>query len=176
MKYRKNGPIAMIIIAIAVMLLCIPAAYADREDDSDFTMSVPGIRSLTIEPDSLRFEPDLNQMERGYTNQELVTARVSSNVSWVLTIRGSVEVWEGPWQKPVGDICWKYGAEGAVSVATEAGGAGYRSLTTQQAVVVSGGPCNQRTYPIHIRINLDMEKDKPGEYYYAYVVFELTTP
>jgi len=164
------------ILAIAIMLFCIPAAYAEPEDESDFTMSVPGVRSLTIDPDSLRFDPDLDQITRGYTDEEVVIATVSANVGWVLTITGSAQVWEGPWQKPVGDIYWKYGGGEAGSIGTDSGVAGYQSLTTLSAVVVSGGPCNQHTYPISFGVKLDIEKDVPGEYYYAYIVFELTTP
>ena len=161
---RRVAKLKQLIIAIVILLVFCPSAYADPVDDSGFGMSVPGVRSLTLEQDNLQFEPDILQFLDGWTHQEVLIARVNANVDWVLTIRGSDELWEGPWEKPVTDIYWKYG------------GGEYASLDTQSAYVASGGPTNQQAYPIHFKIKLDLEWDVPGEYYYEYVIFELSAP
>ena len=167
MKLRNNRRVTILknlIIAVVMLLVLCPAAHAESEDDSGFSMGVPGVRSLTLEDNNIQFEPDTLQMLDGWTHQEVLIARVNANVDWVLTVRGSDEYWEGPWQKPVSDIYWKYG------------GLDYESMSTQNATVASGGPCNQNTYPIHFKVMLDLESDVPGDYYYEYVVFELSAP
>jgi hypothetical protein len=177
MRHKNNirtTILTRLILAAAVLIICSPAAYADPEDESDASISVPGIRSLTLEQNSLHYEPNINQMLEGWTEQQVLITRVSANVNWVLNIRGSDEFWEGPWDKPVGDLYWKYGGGSGSSVSRS--DAGYQPLGTQPTEVASGGPCNQRTFPIHFRVKLDLETDVPGEYYYTYVVIELTMP
>ena len=161
---RRVAILKNLIIAVVILLVFCPAAHAEPEDDSVFSMGVPGVRSLTLEQDNIQFAPDTLQMLDGWTHHEVLIARVNANVGWVLTVRGSEELWDGPWQKPVSDICWSYG------------GADYESLRMQSAYVASGGPCNQQTYPIYFKIMLDLVSDIPGEYYYAYIVFELSAP
>lgn len=153
-----------LIIAVVILLVLCPAAYAEPEDDSAFSMGVPGVRSLTLEQSNIQFGPDALQMLDGWTHQGVLIAWVNANVDWVLTIRGSKELWEGPWQKPVSDIYWKYG------------GADYESLGMLSAYVASGGPCIKYTCPIYFNVMLDLERDVPGEYYYAYILFELSAP
>jgi hypothetical protein len=168
MGHTKNLSTAILIqsiIAVAIVLLWSPAARSGPEDDSDFSVSVPGVRLLTLERDSIRFEADILQIVDGWTNEEMLVARVSANVDWVLTVRGSEELWEGPWQKPVSDIYWSYG------------GGEYRPLSsTESAQVVAGGLSKEAGYPIELKVKLDLEKDVPGEYYYSYLVVELTAP
>lgn len=161
---RRIAILKQLIIAVVILLVLCPAAYAEPEDDSAFSMGIPGVRSLTLEQENIQFEPDAIQMLDGWTHQEVLIALVNANVNWVLTVRGIKELWEGPWQKPVSDIYWKYG------------GGDYESLGTQSAHVASGGPCNPATYPIYFKIMLDLESDVPGVYYYAYIVFELSAP
>lgn len=123
-----NTILVHLIIAVAVLIICSPAAYADPEDESNTSITITGVRSLTLEQDSLHYEPNISQMLNGWTQQQVLIARVSANVNWALNIRGSDEYWEGPWDKPVSDIYWKYG------------GGGYEPLWTQPAEVASGGP------------------------------------
>jgi len=149
---------------ILIFLLSVSIAWADSEDDSDASMTVPGVRSLTLEQQSLHFEPTLTQMIDGWTQQKPIIARVSANVGWVLTVHGSSDLWDAPWDKPVTDLYWRY-ASGE-----------YAPLTTDMVEVVSGGPCNQLTYPIHFMVKLDLADDVPGDYYYEYIVFELAAP
>ena len=153
-----------ILTPILIFLLAVPWAWADVEDESDTSMTVPGVRSLTLDQQSLHFEPTIEEMINGWTQQKPIIARVSANVGWVLTVRGSSELWEAPWSKPVTDLYWKYD------------GGEYAPLTTDVVEIVSGGPCNQHTFPVHFMVKLDLEKDVPGEYYYNYIVFELAAP
>jgi len=154
----------LLIPAIIILLLCCPAAYAGEDDDSDLSMRVPDVRLVNVEPGSINFAPDMTDMINGWTKTEEITAVVSANTNWVLTIKGSEEYWEGPWQKPVSDIYWNL-----------AGGE-YQPLTTQSTEVASGGKCNGSGYPIHMKVELDLSQDAPGEYYYYVIIFELTSP
>ena len=153
----------LICTAAAILALCIPA-LADSDDDGEFAMSVPGVRTLKLDRNSLQFTPGAMELENGWTQQQVIIARVSANVDWVVKLSGTENYWDGPWEKPVADIHWKYG------------GGGFTSLTTTEAAVEQGGPANQRSLPIHFKIKLDWVKDIPGEYTYAYILFEVTEP
>lgn len=150
----------------AFMLVSVSGfiAYAAPEDEGDFSMSVPGVRMLTLDRRSLEFSPGGPEFEAGFSEHKVVVASVSANAEWLLVISGTSETWQGPWAKPVGDIQWRYG------------GGQYAALSRNEASVVSGGAQNQRSYPVHFRIKLGWENDVPGDYRYEFVLFQLTTP
>ena len=149
---------------IAALLLIFPAGVGAEEDQSGFSMSIPGVKSITIESGTLIFAPDLPQLLAGWTTVETLDATVSGNEDWFLAIRGSQAGWTGPWLKPVGDIYWSYGA------------GDYTALTTSSEDVTSGAPVADGSVQIDFKIALDLGDDKPGNYSYTYVVLELTTP
>jgi hypothetical protein len=149
---------------IAALLLIFPAGVGAEEDQSGFSMSVPGVKSITIESGTLIFAPDLNQLLDGWTTVEALDATLSSNEDWLLTISGSQATWTGPWSKPVGDIYWSYSA------------GDFTALTTSSAEVTSGAPVADGSIQIDFKIALDLGDDIPGNYSYTYVVLELTAP
>ena len=149
---------------VVILLLCCTAVSAAPKDESDFSMGVPEVRLVNVEPGSIHFDPDIGEMLDGWTHVKDITAVVSANANWVLTIKGSEEYWEGPYDKPVSDIYWNL-----------AGGE-YKPLSTQSTPVVSGGLSKRCGYPVHIKIKLDLSKDQPGDYNYYYIIFELTAP
>lgn len=153
-----------ILLPVFILLVCCPAVYAAEDDDSDMSMRVPDVRLLDVEPNSINFEPDLNNMVNGWTEAKLITAVVSANAGWLLTIKGSSDYWEGPYQKPISDIYWNL-ADGE-----------FLPLSTQSTEVVSGGLSNQSGYPINIKVKLDISRDLPGDYYYYSVIIELIAP
>jgi hypothetical protein len=148
----------------AALLLILPSSVRAEDDQSDFSMTVPGVKAITIESGTLIFAPDLTQLLDGWTTVEILDATVSANEDWLLTIRGSLDNWTGPWLKPVGDIYWKYGA------------GDYAPLTTSSVDVTTGGPVNSGSYSLDFKIALDLETDTPGNYSYTYVTIELTAP
>ena len=152
-----------LIPALVILLLCSPT-YAKSDDDSDFSLRCPAMHMVTVEPDSLSFQPDMAALAAGWTETKQLTAWVSANVPWKLTIKGSVASWAGPYPKPVSDIYWSYGP-GA-----------YVPLTTSSATVATGGLANRQPYPINIKVKMDLSKDLPGDYQYYYIVVELSTP
>jgi hypothetical protein len=152
-----------LIPALVILVLCGPA-YAGSDDNSDFSLRCPAMRMVTVEPDSLSFESDMGQFVAGWTEPKEITAWVSANVPWVLSIKGSQESWEGPYPKPVSDISWSYGP-GA-----------YVPLSTSSATVVAGELTNRQPYPINIKVKLDLSKDFPGDYHYYNIVVELSEP
>jgi hypothetical protein len=154
----------LLLPVIIILLLLCPASYADREDESDFSMRCPEVRYLTLEPDSLDFESSMANMVEGWTSTKVLTARVFANVQWVMKIKGTSGTWEGPYAKPISDIYWSYGTGTPVP------------LTTDSATVVSGGCCFNEPFPIDIKVKLDMTRDVPGDYYYTYILVELSAP
>ncbi len=158
----------LLAIAAFAAALCVSisgnAAFAAPDDEGDFSMSVPGVRMLTLDRRSLEFSPGGPELEAGFSEHKVVVASISANAEWMLVVSGSAAAWQGPWAKPVEDIQWRYG------------GGQYASLTMNEASVVSGGAQSKRSYPVHFRIKLDWENDVPGEYRYEYVMFQLTTP
>lgn len=151
-------------LTAALCVLHVAPALAAPEDDSDFYMSVPGVRTLKLDRTSLQFTPGAMELESGWTQQKVIVAHISANVDWALRISGTMEAWEGPWDKPVGDIHWK------------CGGGGFTALTTTEAVAAEGGPSNQQAFPLHFKVKLDWTKDIPGEYTYSYILLEVTEP
>ena len=149
---------------IAALLLIFPAGVGAEDDQSAFSMSIEGVRAITIESGTLIFTPDLTQLLAGWTTVEPLDSTLSSNEDWLLAIRGSQATWTGPWLKPVGDIYWSYGA------------GGYTALTTSSADVTSGVPVANGAVQINIKIALDLGDDIPGNYSYTDIVLELTTP
>jgi len=156
--------IEKILLALFILLVFSPAAYATADDDSDMSMRVPDVRLVNVDVGTISFEPDINDFIDGWTQKKTITAVVSANTNWVLTIRGSEEYWEGPWEKPVTDIYWAL-----------AGGE-YQPLTTTATPVAAGGLSNRSGYPVHIKVKLDTSMDAPGEYYYYVIMFELASP
>ena len=165
-RMNKKIPIVRVfLIAAAMWLMLHPYPLrAESNDQSNFSMTVPEVRSVTAGSAMMVFTPDLTQILNGETTPQNLDTTVSTNVDWVLTIRGSQSNWTGPWSKPVGDIFWKYGA------------GDYTALTTLSADVTSGEAVDGGSYPISIKIALDLVADEPGEYSYQYIVIELTAP
>jgi hypothetical protein len=160
---RHLATLTLLAIA-AYLLIPIPAVLAASQDDSAFSMTVPGVRSLSVDTNTIYFTPDVTQLLAGWTTEETLITTVNANVDWVLTITGSQSNWTGPWSKPVGDIYWKYGA------------GDYAALTTLAANVATDGPVDGGSYPISFKIALNLAIDVPGEYSYQYVVLELAAP
>ena len=160
---RISG-MAACLASIVALLLIFPAGVRAEEDQSGFSMSIEGVRAITIDSGTLVFTPDLAQLVAGWTTVETLDSTLSSNEDWLLTIRGSSATWTGPWLKPVGDIYWSYGA------------GGYTALTTSSADVTSGVPVANGAVQINIKIALDLGDDTPGNYSYTNIVLELTTP
>ena len=161
----KRTLIILIFLAVfAGGLLLLPLTVWAENDQSAFSMSVPTVSSVTAGSGTMIFTPDLAQILAGETTPQDLDVTVSTNVDWELTITGSQATWTGPWSKPVGDILWKYGA------------GDYAALTTSSASVATGGPVEDGSYPISIKIALDLVTDIPGEYSYTYIVIELTAP
>ncbi len=150
--------------ACLFFIFAVPAVHADSEDVSGLTVSIGEVRTITLESGSFNFSPDINELLDGRTEHQSWDAIVSANVGWVLTIRGAEDTWDGPWDKPVSDILWEYD------------GGGYMPLDTEPQIVCSGGPSNREPYPIGITVQLDFEKDIPGDYHYGYIVLELSAP
>ena len=144
--------------------LLAATAFASPEDTPDMSLSVPGVRMITLDKHSLDFIAGGGDFDRGWTETKEITARIGSNVNWVLMISGTGDSWDGPWAKPVSDIFWKYGS------------GEFHALSTGGASVTSGGPVNNLSVPIHFKIKLALDKDIPGEYRYEYILMELTAP
>lgn len=155
---------ARVAIASAVFLLLASAVPAASEDNSGFTISIPAVRYLDLENQSINFVPEPQMFLTGWSEELQAMAKVSSNVDWVLTIKGTEGFWEGPWSKPVSDIVWKYGA------------GEFNSLSMEPVEISSGGPASGQEYPVDFKIKLDLANDLPGDYVYTYVIFELSAP
>jgi hypothetical protein len=160
----RNLTAMSILVAVFILLVCSVAANAEAEDDSDVSMRIPDVRLVEVNPGYLEYYPSLNDMTNGWTETKQVTAVVSANADWVLTIKGSSESWEGPYAKPISDIYWNYG------------GGDYVPLSTQGAMIAVGGLSNGTGYDVSFRIKLDLSRDLPGDYHYYYVVFEMLEP
>lgn len=163
-KFKAFAIIKTILLIMAVFLMLVLPAYGGTDDGSGFTMSVTGIRYLTLENGSVAFTPEPEQMINGWTTEEQSVVWVSANVPWVLTIRGSEDYWEGPWAKPVSDIYWRYGTSEFIPLGT-----------TSETIAIDG-PVSSEQFLIDLKIKLDMENDLPGDYTYSYVVFEISAP
>jgi len=64
----------------------------------------------------------------------------------------------------VTDLSWDYG------------GVGFIPLETDPVIVTTGGPVFRESYPIEFKVDLDLVRDTPGDYYYGSVVLELSAP
>lgn len=163
MSNKRGAGLAQLILG-ATFLLLAAVAHADTVDESGVSIIISEVRSLVLDSESVSLAPGVTELLAGWTEERYWNATVSSNADWVLTIRGTEATWEGPWPKPVGDIWW------------ENGGGEYVPLDTEPVEVCRGGPADHEAYSIHCRIALDPERDIPGDYFYANIVFELTTP
>ena len=167
MRYacRRNAAALLHLIFVTTFLLVLTeAARADRECESGFSITISEVRSLNLDSESTYLTPYATAVLTGWTEQCTLDVNVSANVDWVLRIRGTNPIWEGPWPKPVGDICFAYG------------GSEYVPLDTTPIEVCRGGPADRETYPINFMITLDPLRDIPGEYYYNHIVLELEAP
>lgn len=152
------------LIGNSILLFFLPAAHADPTEGSSLTISIGEVRTISLESGSIYLSPNINELLEGRIEPQTWDAIVSSNVDWVLTIRGTEDTWDGPWQKPVGDILWSYE------------GGDFTPLDMEPQVVWSGGPSNREHYPINFTVELDFINDVPGEYHYGYIVLELSAP
>jgi len=151
-------------VSTAGILLLPQTVWADSNDQSAFSMTVPSIRTVAVGSGTMFFTPGLPEILAGETTPQDLELTISTNDDWELTIAGSQSNWTGPWSKPVEDIFWKYGA------------GDYASLTTTPASVTTGGPVDAGDYPISIKIALDLVADAPGGYSYTFILIELTAP
>jgi hypothetical protein len=149
----------------AALMLAFPcAAVAQRDYESGFSIVISEVRLLTVETESAFIAPDAGEVLSGWTGEQTLGVTVSANTEWVLWIRGTEPAWDGPWSKPIGDIHWSCGESE------------YVPLDTMPAEVCAGGMSDHEPYQINFKIALDPLKDVPGDYYYTYIVIELTSP
>lgn len=160
----RNLTVSFILAAAFILLACCPAVNAQENDGSDMSMRIPDVRLIEVDPDYIEFDPSLNDMVNGWTETKTITATVSANADWVLTIKGGSETWEGPYMKPVSDIFWNLA------------GGDYMALATQASLITAGGLSNGTGFDISFRIQLDLSRDLPGDYHYYDVIFELQEP
>lgn len=161
---RHTAAFAQLVLA-GFFLLAVPLpSLAVRESESDFSIVISEVRSLTLDAESIYLDPAASELIAGWTEERSWNATVCANVDWVLSIRGTDPTWEGPWPKPVGDIYWSYD------------GSEFVPLDTLPVEVCVDGPVDHKSYPITFRIALDPLEDVPGEYRYGYIVLELTAP
>ena len=167
MRRRIHGNALLLtqsLIALLLILLVCPEAAAQSDDQSRFAIPVGEVRVLELDTEITFFAPGVAEVLAGRTTEQTWNMVVSSNTDWVLTIRGTDEYWDGPWQKPVSDIMYRYGTSDFIP------------LSTEPTVVSSGDRADHVTYPVDFSISLNMLKDIPGDYFYGYVVFELASP
>jgi len=155
---------ARLIVATIFLLLLTRSAFAVPDDQSGFSIIIEDVRTLSLDSEITYFAPDVMQILSGWTGEQVWTTTINANVDWVLTIRGTEAFWDGPWQKPVGDIWWEYN------------GGGFVPLDTEPAEVCSAGPSDHQVHQIRFRLAVDLLKDIPGDYYYGYLVLELAAP
>jgi len=161
---HRNLTASFILVAAFFLLVWCPAVNAEADDGSDMSMRIPDVRLIEVDPDYIEFDPSLNDMVSGWTETRTITATVSANADWVLTIKGGSETWDGPYMKPVSDIYWNLA------------GGDYVALGTQNSMITAGGLSNGTGYDISFRIQLDLSRDLPGDYHYYDVIFELLEP
>lgn len=167
MRRRIYGNVILLtqlLIALLIVLLLCPKSIAQSDDQSRFVIPVGEVRVLELDTEITFFAPGVAEVLAGRTAEQTWNMVVSSNTDWILTIRGSDEYWDGPWQKPVSDILWRHEM------------ADFIPLSTEPAVVSSGGMADHVAYPIEFSISLNMLNDIPGDYFYGYVVFEFASP
>ncbi len=165
-SHFRPPSLALKITLLMALLLCQPVTIlrADTEESSSFSFIIPEIRMLSLETGTSVCLADTNALLTGWTEVQTWDIVVSSNVDWVLTVRGTQSAWEGPWPKPVSDIWW----------ACDSGD--FVPLDTAPLEGCSGGPSDHESHPVHFRIAMDMLQDIPGDYFYGYIVFELAAP
>lgn len=161
---RITVVLVQFIIASTFLLVFTDSAYADSEFESSFSFIITEVRSLTLDSEGSVITPDATAVLTGWTEEHAWEVTIHANIEWVLSIRGTDGVWEGPWPKPVGDIY----------VACDGGE--YVPLDIEPVEVCMGGPVDNELYPIRFRIAFDPLKDIPGDYYYNYIVFEIESP
>lgn len=165
---RRNDPNAVSraqpIAALLLLLFLSPQAAAQSDGDSHFSMPVPEIRVLELDTELTFIAPGVAEVLAGRTTEQTWNTVVSSNTDWVLTIRGTEEYWDGPWQKPVSDILCRFDDSEFIT------------LDTEPVEICSGGRVDHAEYPVEFSISLNLLNDIPGEYFYGYVVFELASP
>ncbi len=156
--------LSCVLTGYVILMFFLPAAHADPTDVGGLTISIGEVRAISLNSTSILLSPNMNELLDGRIEQQSWDALVSSNVDWVLTIRGSEEIWDGPWQKPISDILWNYE------------GSEFTPLDIEPQVVCAGGPSNREHYEINFTVELDFVTDIPGEYHYGYIILELSAP
>ena len=159
---KALGVTAAVIGCFSLLLAAAaPALADDSEDRPEFSMDIDPVMFVQLDRENLDFNPGVNELIAGQSAAQQLTARVTANTDWVLTIAGSAELWDGPWAKPVGDILWRCGS------------GEFSSLTLSGVEIGSGGPAREQAVGIDFRIRLDVTKDTPGSYRYEYIVFQV---
>ena len=126
-------------------------------------LTIGQVQRLSLDRDELTFNPTDAELLGGRTGEEEQTATLSSNTPWVLTIRGSTAVWDGPWAKPVEDILVGTQSRDAFSV------------TTSPQELASGDPGVDVAVRMLVSVKVSLEKDRPGTYMYRSLVFQLAS-
>lgn len=146
------------------LLLPAPAlADDDERSEPEFSMDIDSIMFVHLDRHELAFNPSANDVLSGRTPPQQLKATVSSNTDWVLSIAGSSPKWDGPWDKPVGDILWRIAGEGS-----------YAQLASTAAEVQRGSPAKDLDISLDFAIALDMAHDLAGTYRYESVVFQVS--
>lgn len=167
MKHRR-GALGLAITmggCLALFLAWAVPALADDDERSEpeFRMDIDSVMFVHLDRNELEFNPTANDLINGRTTPEQLTATVSSNTDWVLSIAGSATKWDGPWDKPVGDILWRI-----------AGSENYTPLATSAAEVERGAPVKEYGVSLDFAVALDMARDLAGTYRYESVVFQVS--
>ncbi len=167
MKHRITA-LGLLATAGGCLVLWLAASAPVWADDDErgepqFQMDIDSVMFVHLDRDELEFTPDANDLLSGRTPPEQLTAQVSSNTDWVLSIAGSMAAWDGPWAKPVGDILWRRAGEGS-----------YTPLATAAAEVQRGAPVKEFDVCLDFAIALDMAHDLAGTYRYESVVFQVS--
>ena len=173
MKTMKSlGLLPLLLLALGFLFLAGDFARSspgDTWDDARISITIPAICVTDVQPLNLDFgEPSPGDFESGRTPTKKLTVSVKSNADWVLAVEGSGgEYWDGPWQKPVGDIQWHF---------EPGGGSAWNDLTTSPVEVTSGGPTGKWSKTVLVRVKLDWQKDIEGEYSYESMLFTASAP
>ena len=153
------------VIFITTLLLVLPSpAQAEWEIESNFSIIISEVRVFELGCENVSPNPGATALLTGLTEQNPIDVTISTNVAWLLTIRGSDPFWEAPWQKPVSDMQFSYD------------GGEFQSIGLTAATVTGGEPADHEIYTVNLRASLDPLYDIPGEYSYNYIIFEIETP
>jgi hypothetical protein len=156
------GKIFFIACYVATCLIGAFPANAEDTYQAGISIVIGQVRTVTVDTQYADFQPTAPELIEGWTQVQTINAMVSANTHWEMTIRGSDEYWNAPWEKPVGDIFWSYD------------GSEYVPLTVDPAFVVNGSAVVDENYSIEFIVALDPLKDIPGDYSYPQIIVELS--